>query len=294
MRYYRDIADRASLEQAYSPSSCVTDLPGILGRYAAMSEAARASCPRHRTIQYGEDPDEAVDLFPAENGTPRPALIYIHGGYWQELSKREHSFPALKANAAGLTYIAVNYGLAPKVTLDKMVSRCRRAVQTIHDRAPEFGVDRDAIHLAGCSAGAHLAAMVALEKMVESSQARRVIQSLTLLSGIYDLTPLLLTYINDALALTTEAALRNSPHLIIDAFQGDWPPTFVAMGEIETDEFKRQSAEFCAAIRRRDCRAHFESFAQRNHFDLIFDLLDSRSAFGRATLRHLADPHGSG
>jgi arylformamidase len=66
----------------------------------------------------------------------------------------------------------------------------------------------------------------------------------------------------------------------------------LAVGENETDEFKRQSAAFAEAIRRKGGRADIALFPGRNHFDLIFDLLDADTAFGAASLRHFAAASG--
>ncbi|WP_332767840.1 alpha/beta hydrolase [Phenylobacterium sp.] len=286
MNYYRNFPDRAALEREYSPSSCVTNWREILGQYTEKSEQARAFADAHVTLAYGGGPQETMDFFPAKGhraGAGQPVLVYIHGGYWQELSSREHSFPALAANAAGLAYVAINYGLAPQVSLDEMVDRCRRAVLVLYERAEELGLDAEAIHLAGCSAGAQLAAMTALSDWAGANPVR----SLTLLSGVYDLRPLPLTYVNDAVGLTGEAALLNSPLLLVDAFQGDLPPALVAVAENEPSEFKRQSKAFAEAIRIKGGCAELREFANRNHFDLIFDLLDPLTAFGAATLNHL-------
>lgn len=288
MNNYRDIPDRAALERAYSPSSCVPDVQDILRDYVVRSDAARARSGQARTVPYGPHRDEAMDIFPGPGqSAARPVLAYIHGGYWQELSKREHSFPAIAANAAGLTYVAINYGLAPGATLDQMVDRCRRAVLGLHERAAELNIDPTAIHLAGCSAGAQLASMVAMTDWAALGVRRNPVRSLVLLSGVYDLRPLLLTYVNDALGLTAEAAVRNSPMLLIDAFQGALPPALLAVGDNETAEFKRQSEAFADRLGRKGVRAELQLVAGRNHFDLIFDLLEPDTRFGAATLRHL-------
>jgi arylformamidase len=291
VNYYRDIPDRAALELAYSPSSCVTNLQEILGLYARRSEVARSGARQFRTLSYGPDAAEVMDIFPAVGPQPSagaPVLAYIHGGYWQELGKDEHSFPAASANSAGLTYIAINYGLAPKASLDEMVDRCRRAVLTLHDRSAEFGIDPRQIHLAGCSAGAQLAAMAALADWPLLGVPINPVRTLTFLSGVFDLRPLPLTYVNDALGLTVEDAMRNSPLLLVDGWEGELPPVLLAVGENETGEFKRQSAAFAEAVRLRGCAADLCEIPGRNHFDLVFDMLDPKTTLGAAMLERLS------
>jgi len=287
MNIYRHIADKPTLEREYSPSSCVDNLNVFLDAYTTKSAAVRAAHPpvEHR---YGASDAEVLDLFaaPARAGALRPLLIYIHGGYWQELSKNEHAFPAVALNRNGISYIAVNYGLAPQATLDEMVERCRRAVAWIAQHSAALGVDASAIHVAGSSAGGHLSAMTALADWSRYGLAASPIRSVILLSGVYDLRPLPLTYINDAVRMSPTDALRNSPLLLIDT-AGAFPPALVAVGDNEPSELRRQSGEFADAIGRRGGVVQYHVAPGRNHFDLPFDLGDESTPFGAMTLRHM-------
>jgi arylformamidase len=283
------IPDKRALEREYSPSSRVTDLQALLSEYAARSVAARER-RGHEEFRYGASEAEVFDFFPALDlhraRTPGPVVVYIHGGYWQELSKNEHSFPAVALNALGVSYVAINYGLAPEVTLDEMIDRCRRAIAYIGNRSLALHFDPAAIHLVGSSAGAHLAAMTALTDWPQYGLATPPLQTLTLLSGIYDLRPLLLTYISDAMRMSRDDASRNSPALLLAAAPIGFPPTLVAWGEYETAEFKRQSREFTISIRRNGGLAREEEIGGRNHFDLIFDIGEPATRLGALMLGH--------
>jgi len=277
MTIYRDIATKAELEREYSPSSCVGDLSALLDQYRDRSIAARTATPP-TTLSYGSDAAETVDLFLAPEPASKPTIIYIHGGYWQELSKDEHSFPAPALHRHGFNYVAVNYGLAPQATMAEMIDRCRRAVAWLMDEGPAIGLDPGKFHLAGCSAGGHLAAMTGLTPFPMP------ICSLTLMSGVFDLRPIPLTYVNDAIGMSAEDALRFSPLLLVDTVDLALPPALLVWGENETAEFKRQSRDFAAALARRGVSVTQHEIAGRNHFDLIFDLGDEASEFGRLSL----------
>ena len=111
--------------------------------------------------------------------------------------------------------------------------------------------------------------------------ADRRVKGAVLVSGIYDLEPLIGTSIDTALGLDPATAARNSP--LRQPLAG-FPPSLVCWGENETDQFKRQSAVFAEAVRGAgaDC-ATFEC-AGRNHFDVILDLADPATLLGRQTL----------
>ena len=287
---YRHVPDIHTLSREYSPSSCVTDIRKFTDAYAARSAAVRDQSPDRRTIQYGASSAEVLDFFPAPSllsvRIPRPVLAYIHGGYWQELSKDDHSFPADALRRHDFSYVAIGYGLAPAATLDEMVERCRRAILWIAQHCEEFAIDPGAIHVAGSSAGAHLAAMTGMTDWSSFGLAASPIRSLTLLSGVFDLRPLMLTYVNDVVRMTEEAAMRNSPLLLLDTLPRLFPQTLIVYGDNETGEFKRQSVDFFDALTRKGYVARLQEIRGRNHFDLPFDLADESTDCGSISLRH--------
>ena len=86
-------------------------------------------------MRWGEQADETFDYFPAAAADP-PLLVFFHGGYWQELSKNESLFTAPDCIANGIAFAAIDYTLAPKVTLGTIVDQSRRAIGSLHRRLP--------------------------------------------------------------------------------------------------------------------------------------------------------------
>jgi arylformamidase len=256
----------AEREREYSPSSCIGgNYMPFIRAYAEASEAARRAHPP-TIVRYGRGERQTIDLFALDGAAEPPLLVFFHGGYWQELSKRESAFAAPHCLAQGIAFAAVDYTLAPSATLSEIVAECRAALASL-SRFSRVAV-------AGSSAGAHLAAMVALDSGARVSGA-------VLVSGIYDLEPLIGTSINGALGLDAIEANRNSP---LGKLRNVFPPSLVCWGDNETDQFKRQSRAFAQALRAAgsDC-VEFEC-AGRNHFDVILDLADPATELGRRTL----------
>jgi arylformamidase len=276
--------DAASLEREYSPSSCIGgNYQPFLDAYAQRSRAARDRVPGRLNLHYGSAPAQRLDLFvppPAAGRGVPPLLVFIHGGYWQELSKDESAFAAADCVERGIACAVLDYTLAPQATLTQIVAECRQALVWLHAQAPVLGVDARRIVVAGSSAGAHLAAMVALRETV-AGVAPVPIHAVVLVSGIYELEPLTGTSINRALGLDVATARELSPG--VRDLSG-FPPAVVCWGSVETTQFKQQSLAFAARLGRacRACRM-FE-VPQRNHFDVILDLADDRTELGRATL----------
>jgi arylformamidase len=266
------------LEREYSPSSKVRGGYGPFARaYRERSLEALAAGPVQRDLRYGPGDDETLDLFPAPaaaGGRPAPLVVFLHGGYWQELSKLDASFAAPGLLQAGVALAAVEYTLAPAITVEGIVDQATRAVAWLHANAASLGVDPDRIVVSGHSAGAHLAAMVA-DRLKAGTVA-----GLVLIGGVFDLEPVQRTSINDALGLDETEARRLSvvprPGL---------PPAAVIWGVDETDEFRRQSRELTAAWRAAGNEAVAIELPDRHHFDLPLELGDGSTVLGAATIR---------
>ena len=287
-RAYRDLSDAAApsaaaavdLDAEYSPSRIVPDFRSILAEYRRLSDVAKRSLPCELNVRYGDGDGELLHHFPPprEGG---PLLVFVHGGHWQELSIDDSCFaaPALAERGAGL--VAVGYRLAPEGSLDEMAGSVAAALEWVTANARALGGAPGAIHAAGSSAGAHLLAM-ALSGAPGAARVR--LAGAALLSGVYDLDRVRLTYVNDALGLTEADARRNSP---IDFLPIRADAVIVARGEIETGEYRRQHELLVDGLRRAGAdEAALRSLVcrGRNHFDLPLGLGDPRDELGRAVL----------
>ena len=272
----------AQLEREYSPSSAIGgDYRPYIRDYRAGSDRARAACRRVETLAYGDRPSNSIDIALPDDGKNCPLVAYIHGGYWQELSKIESFCGADRFCERGIAYAAVDYTLAPHAGLSEIVQECRAALETLFGHAGGLGIDAGRIFVAGSSAGGHLAAMCCCAPPGDAQGTHRRIAGAVLLSGVYELEPLVQTSINDAVGMTVEEARLNSPLLLDPAA---FPDALVTWGEQETAEFKRQSLAFGRRLKSpaRSVRT-FES-RSRNHFDLVHDMYDPGTELGKSIL----------
>ncbi len=181
---------------------------------------------------------------------PRANVVWIHGGFWQEGNAEDSMHHAQACNEAGFNYTAVDYTVAPDATIDQMIEECVASVQSLATLVPAPMI------IAGHSAGAHLAAMVAAARP-------SLVHSLLLFSGVYDLRPIVHTDINDALHLDEEAAWR------LSALRMPFPPTmtgFVLYGEQESAQFQEQSRLMANRL-----YTHAQVVPGADHFDVVLD-----------------------
>lgn len=93
--------------------------------------------------------------------------------------------------------MALGYDIAPKGHMDAMVLQVRRSLAFLVKQYHRIR----GIYLCGHSAGAHLAAMVLSTDWTEFGVVPDI-RGAVLVSGVYDLEPLLHTYVNDALNMS--------------------------------------------------------------------------------------------
>lgn len=277
----------ADLDLAYSPSSLVPDLAAHLTRYATDSARARTTLRVHRGLPCGGLPEQRLDLFPA--ALPgAPLMVFVHGGYWQELSRDEAAFAAADFVAAGVSFAALGYGLAPRHRMRAITAMAADSVRRICAGRAGLPGAPAAVHLSGHSAGAHLVASALLDTAgwrAAGLDPAAEIASATLISGVYELEPLTHTYVNDALGMDAREARDVSPLHRLPA--GALPPLLLARGVRETAAFAGQQDAFARAARAGGADVDELVVPGRHHFDLPFDLGAPDTALGAAVARRI-------
>jgi len=273
--------DPAWYDAQYHTRAAIPEHPQILQYWTDASKATRGKLRGKLDLRYGEGTKETLDLFPAAQPNA-PVLVYIHGGFWRALDKRDHSFVAEPFVAAGVSVVLPNYALAPYASIAQIVQQMVKAVAWIWREADALGVDRQRIALAGHSAGGHLAAMLLAcnWRDVERRMPAQPLRGALALSGLYELEPLRhAPFLAPDLKLTEASALQLSPAWM-PAPAG---PLLALVGGEESAEFQRQNA----LIRERWGEAAVpvcETVPGRNHMNVLHELADPASRAHRLAL----------
>ncbi|TLF53081.1 alpha/beta hydrolase [Halomonas urmiana] len=250
------------LDRDYSPSLFARDAEATLARQAA---EGRALAARRRPLALVDDDEPAarLELFVPEGAGPWPLMAFIHGGYWQELDHTATDFLAERYLSRGMAFASLGYGLAPATSIEAMATQCRRglalALAALTDRG---GAGR--VTLGGHSAGAQLACRVAAAEAAGPGGVE--IASLLLVSGVYDLTPLVDTYVNAPLGLDPARARSLSP-LFDDLSR--LPPRRVVIAERDPPAFRRQGRDYHAAVQAAGGASTLKDRPGCDHFDVL-------------------------
>ena len=148
-----------------------------------------------RDIVYYSNPDvdkkkQCLDLYIPPDKKNFPILIFVHGGGWMSGDKKEYKFLGKFFAFNGIGTAIINYRLSPKVKHPAHIEDVASAFAWIYKNARKFGGDPDRIFLMGHSAGAHLSALLALDKKYLEAHglSTSLIKGIILIDGIYDLT----------------------------------------------------------------------------------------------------------
>ncbi len=280
--------DPHHLDAAYNNRALVPDHMRHLGAWPKWSAAVREQQACVLDIPYGEAAAEKLDVFPSP-GSDNPVLIFIHGGWFRALDKADHSFVAPAFTQAGVTVVVPNYSLAPSVTIERIVMQCLEVCSWTYRYIEQYGGNSKRIHVAGHSAGAHLAAMMlsCLWPQFDTKLPRDLVKGAVAISGLFEMESVRHTpYLKADLQLTEASALKLSPALMPAPAQ----PLLAFVGADESVEFLRQNALIERAWGS-GCVQQREALMGLNHFSVLEALIQPRHRLHQSTLKLILSAH---
>ena len=268
--------DRTALDAAYNNTAAVGQAKrdAYIADWTKRSQTIRNAPGARLDLHYGAGSRHRLDVF-ASGAPAAPTLVYIHGGYWQMNDKEPYAFLGEGVGGAGFNLALIEYTLAPAARLDQIVGEVRSAVAWVIDHATEIGGDPARVFVSGHSAGGHLTAMAMTDARVAGGIA---------ISGIYDLEPIRLNYLNEKLDLDVAETERNSPMRRLPTTAA---PLVVTVGLGELPELVRQSQEYAEAWTARGLRGRYLPVPTHDHFSILEELARPKGVILEA-LREMA------
>ena len=112
---------------------------------------------------YGADPRQRVDIYAPRQAASLPVVVFFYGGSWNSGERRDYAFVGDALASRGIVAVIADYRLYPEVRYPAFVQDAAQATRWVRSHIGAFGGDPDRIFVAGHSAGAYNAAMVALD-----------------------------------------------------------------------------------------------------------------------------------
>lgn len=166
-------------------------------------------------VRYGSADLETFDVYSPAQAKNAPVIFMVHGGGWKRGDKAAKGVVQNKAAhwvPRGIIVVSVNYPMLPTPPLDQ-AREVAKALATAQREAPKWGGDPAKFVLMGHSAGAHLVALVSVDRDLSSAaRAKPWLGTVQLDSAVYDVS-----------------AIMRGPHLpLYDKAFGKDPATWIA------------------------------------------------------------------
>ena len=141
---------------------------------------------------YGTDPRQTLDVYTPENSVKNAdVVVFFYGGRWQFGSKEEYRFVADGLTEKGFIAVIPDYRLYPQVDWRDFISDTAAAYHWVETHIAAYGGNPQRIFIMGHSAGAHLAAMVALDPQLrQKAGSTHAPCGMIGVAGPYDFLPI--------------------------------------------------------------------------------------------------------
>ncbi|NJC35286.1 acetyl esterase/lipase [Sphingomonas jejuensis] len=230
-------------------------------------------------VAYGADARQRLDVWrPKAEGDARPVILFFYGGGWSHGRRQDYAFAGRALAARGFVVVVPDYRLAPAHPFPAFVEDGAAAIRWTRDHVARLGGDPARISVMGHSAGAHIAAMLALDGrwLAAAGVPAGTIRAGALLAGPYDFLPLT--------APQAVVALANWPRpeetQPIAFARADAPPLWLASGDADRIVSVNNSRALAARLRAKGAPVTLREYQGLSHEGIVMAL--SKTFRGRA------------
>lgn len=179
-------------------------------------------------LVYADGPRHKLDVYaPQERGAPAPVVFFIYGGGWSRGEKYEYQFVGQALAARGFVVVIADYRLYPSVVYPDFLYDSAAALGWVEDNIANYGGDPNRLFLAGHSAGAYNAVMLALDpSFMREFGVNLQVKGVAALSGPFDFYPFEYNEVRDVFGKAPNPQGTQPINLVT----ADSPPMYLASG----------------------------------------------------------------
>ncbi len=222
-------------------------------------------------LAYGPDPRQRLDVYaPAKMSGPAPVIAFYYGGGWDSGDRAGYAFVGHALAARGFVVVIPDYRLVPNVVFPAFVQDSAAAVRWTMDHVASYGGDPRRLGLAGHSAGAYNAMMLALDPQwlkavgVDPGAVRAV----ACLAGPFDFLPFDVKASRRAFGSYPDPVATQPIHFARPAA----PPAFLAYGTKDTTVMPKNTLNLAAALRAQGDAVELKAYAGLDHIAILLAL----------------------
>jgi acetyl esterase/lipase len=199
-------------------------------------------------VEYGREGDIPLllDIYRPKNvTTPRPAIVFIHGGGWVKGSRKDYTIYAQQFAEWGYVAATISYRFSDVAKFPGCVSDSKCAIRWLRANAERLGINPAQIAAAGGSGGAYLAMMLGYTSDVATFEGTggnpgesSAIQAVVDLYGPTDFTAPVAQEHRSVVGLMgvsyAEAPERYREASPLHHLDASDPPTFIIQGTLDS------------------------------------------------------------
>lgn len=223
----------------------------------------------------GNNSRQKLDVYqPAgssETTKARPVVIFFYGGAWQEGSRNDYLFVADALTQRGYVVVIPDYRVYPEVLYPDFLSDGAAAVAWTTANIERFGGDRTRLFLMGHSAGAHIAAMLALDRRYLTAQKVPLtsVKGLIGLAGAYDFLPLTEPNVIALFATEKNLAMTQPISYVTPGTSSTTAPVLLLHGDADTRVYPKNSINLTRELRAVGANVEFDLLPGVSHTSII-------------------------
>jgi acetyl esterase/lipase len=263
------VSRRTALTALTGLAAVTTSACSKLAFVAANVPAAFGSHRRRKNVVYGTHPEHRLDIYSPEapSPTPRPLVVFWYGGRWETGDKEDYRFVGAALAEIGAVAVLPNYRHYPQVKMPGFMDDAALAAGWAARNAAELGADPSRLYLMGHSAGAHIAALLTLNRRYLEVPGRPapVIAGMIGLSGPYDFLPLEDADLQDMFG----PAERYPDSQPIHFARPDAPPMLLMHGLADQTVRPRNSINLAAALQAQGVAVRLKTYPGVGHADTV-------------------------
>jgi acetyl esterase/lipase len=224
-------------------------------------------CVKFSDISYGDGARRKLDVYQPRAAAGAPVIAFFYGGRWSSGAKRLYRIFAAALTARGYVVVIPDYRLYPEVKFPAFVEDGAMAVRWTRDNIAKFGGDPHRLFVMGHSAGAYIAAMLALDPQWLNGvglDADRDIAGLIGVSGPYDFLPLKDRDLVDIFGGANRAATQP-----ITFAEGHKPPVLLVTGGADNVVDPGNATRLADRLRRGGNEATAISYQRFGHMTVL-------------------------
>lgn len=219
---------------------------------------------------YGSDPRQTLDIYVPTVAKPNAdVVIFLYGGRWQSGSKDDYPFVADGLAQKGFVTVVPNYRLFPQVDWRDFILDAATAYYWVETHIAAYGGNPQRIFIMGHSAGAHLAAMVALDSSLrKKAGSNQAPCGLIGLAGPYDFLPFTDDDVKEVFK-SADPLIETQPVFYVDRHA---LPMLLLTGATDTSVNPNNSDRLAAAVRAAGGQAELIKYPDVSHVSLVLSL----------------------